>query len=190
MEICAPAPVTETGVVVLIPEMVTALAVVSELRAAFVTLGVKSNAFGVVSAASVVTDHTLSVEPMDTVAVWAVEKEALEVRRTARVWPLLMVPLLPHAPPATLICGLPCPATLTSPGQPAGIPLMVTAEAVVRVESAAFVALVNVNALDEPLPYVPVTPSSCDPQRKFAAVNCGSLVFRSAASVHSPASSF
>jgi hypothetical protein len=175
---------------VLIPEMVTALAVVSVLSAAFVTLGVKSNAFGVVSAASVVTDHTLSVEPMETVAVWAVEKEALEVRRTARVWPLVTLPLVPHAPPAIDICGLPWPATLTSPGQPAGIPLMVTAEAVVSVESAAFVALVKVKALDEPLPNVPVTPSSWEPQRRFAAVNCGSFEFRNAASVQSPASSF
>ncbi|OYW53717.1 MAG: hypothetical protein B7Y80_15590 [Hyphomicrobium sp. 32-62-53] len=99
MEICAPVPVTETGVVVLMPVMVTALAVVSVLRAAFVKFGVKSNATGVVSAASVVTLHASVTPPTVTVAVIAVENEALEVRRTANVWPLVIFPLVPHAPP-------------------------------------------------------------------------------------------
>lgn len=99
IEICAPVPVTETGVVALMPVIVTALAVVRVLRAAFVTFGVKSNATGVVSAASVVTLHVSVTPPTVTVAVIAVENEALEVRRTANVWPLVMLPLVPHAPP-------------------------------------------------------------------------------------------
>lgn len=99
MEICAPAPVTETGVVVLIPEMVTTLAVVSVLRAAFVTLGVKSNASGVVSAGRVVTLHVSVTPPTSTVPVIPVLNAALEVRRIASVWPLVMLPLVPQAPP-------------------------------------------------------------------------------------------
>lgn len=69
----------------MMPVMVTALAVVSVLSAAFVTFGVKSNATGVVSAASVATLHVSLTPPTSTVAVIAVENEALEVRRTANV---------------------------------------------------------------------------------------------------------
>lgn len=142
------------------------------------------------STAIVVTVHVSSVDPSATVAVCAVLKDALDVSRTANVWPLAMLPDVPQAPPLMDICGAPCPDTSTSPGQPAGMPLMVMALAVVKVESEAFVASVNVKALEDPLPYVPVTPRRLSPQRMLEALNCGSFVFRSAASVHSPASSF
>ncbi|OYW53718.1 MAG: hypothetical protein B7Y80_15595 [Hyphomicrobium sp. 32-62-53] len=118
------------------PLMVTADAVVSVLRFAFVTFGVKSNASGVVSTGSVVTLHVSVTPPTFTVAVIAVENEALEVSRTATVWPLVMFPLVTHAPPAIEICA---PAPVTDTGVVVLMPLIVTALAVVSVLRFAFV---------------------------------------------------
>ena len=56
------------------------------------------------------------------------------VRRTARVWLFVIVPLVAQAPPLMLICGLPSPETVTGAGLPS--PVMVTAVAVHRVFSA------------------------------------------------------
>lgn len=113
MEICAPAPVTETGVLVLMPEIVTAVAVVSVPGLAFVTFGVKSNAVGVVSAASVVTDQSSVTPPTSIVAECAVENALAEVRRTSSVWPLVILPLVTQLPPLMRIWGLPSPLTDT-----------------------------------------------------------------------------
>ncbi|MBN8913509.1 MAG: hypothetical protein J0H65_15910 [Rhizobiales bacterium] len=94
------------------------------------------NAFGVVSAASVVTLHASVTPPTFTVAVMAVEKEALEVRRTASVCPLVILPDVPQAPPAMEICA---PVPVTETGVVVLMPVMVTALAVVSVLRAAFV---------------------------------------------------
>ena len=53
------------------------------------------------------------------------------VRRTARDWPSVMVPLVAQAPPLMLICGLPSPYTVT--GTPVVIPVMVTVSEVIKV---------------------------------------------------------
>jgi hypothetical protein len=49
---------------------------------------------------SVVTLHISVTPPTFTVAVMMVSYEALEVRRTASVCPLVIFPDVPHAPPA------------------------------------------------------------------------------------------
>lgn len=73
----------------------------------------------------VVTDHVSLTPPTVTVVATAVLLEGLEVRRTARVWPFVIVPDAPHAPPLIETCGLPCPLTetLTGPSYPAGVML-------------------------------------------------------------------
>ena len=86
IDICAPVPVTETGVLVLMPLMVIAVAVVSVEGFAPVT-SANVNALGVVSAGSVVTLHVSVTPPTFTVAVMAVLNEALEVRRSLNVCP-------------------------------------------------------------------------------------------------------
>lgn len=111
IDICAPVPVTDTGVVVLMPLMVTGFDVTSVLCVAPVT-SVKVNALGVVSAATVATLHTSVTPPTFTVAVIVVVIELLDVRRTASVCPLVMVPDVPHAPPLIDICA-PVPVTDT-----------------------------------------------------------------------------
>ena len=64
--------------------------------------------------ARVVTLQLSVTPPMVTVAVRAVEKDALDVKRTAIVWPGVIVPDVVQAPPLIEICGEPEPVTLTA----------------------------------------------------------------------------
>jgi hypothetical protein len=64
--------------------------------------------------ARVVTDQVSLTPPIVTVAVSAVLKDPLEVRRTEMVWPGVIVPDVPHVPPLMLISGLPDPVTDTA----------------------------------------------------------------------------
>ena len=79
-----PAPLTETGVLVFIPLMVIAVAVVSVLKFAPVT-SANVKAAGVVSGPTVVTDHSLVTPPTETIAVLSTPGLASLVKRTASV---------------------------------------------------------------------------------------------------------
>jgi hypothetical protein len=107
--------------------------------------------------ARVVTLQLSVTPPTFTVALNTVENDALEVRRTASVWPLAIVPLVTHAPPLIEICGLPDP--LTDTGVLVLIPLIVIAAAVVRVLRFAPVTSANVNAFGVLSHVTTVTPA-------------------------------
>jgi hypothetical protein len=106
------APVTDTLAVPVSPTIVMALDVESVFSATSVR-SANVNASGVVSFPNVVTAHVSLTLPTVIVAVNPVLQAALEVRRTARVWPFVMLPEVTHAPPAIDICGEPEPLTET-----------------------------------------------------------------------------
>ena len=83
-------PVTEIGVVVLMPAMVTALDVFTVETPAFVT-STKLKGLGVVSAGTVVALKSAATPPMVSVAIVAVAGVAELVWRTATIWPLVTV---------------------------------------------------------------------------------------------------
>jgi hypothetical protein len=60
-------------------------------------------------------------EPTVTVALSIVLLDALLVRRTPKLWPLVIVPLVTHDPPLMRICGLP---PLTETGTLPVMPVM------------------------------------------------------------------
>src|ERR1019366_10009954 len=62
----------------------------------------------------VVVVQLVLLPPTVTVAVNTVLAEPLVVIRTFKVWPDVIEPKVPHAPPLTLICGLPLPETETA----------------------------------------------------------------------------
>lgn len=80
------------------------------------------------AAARVVTLHVSVTPPTFTVAVIAVEKNALEVSRTRKVWPFVMFPAVPHVPPLIEICA---PVPLTDTGVEVLMPVIVTVFAAV-----------------------------------------------------------
>ena len=108
----SPSPLTDTAVASLIPVRVRVLAVVSVLRATSLW-SVKLKASGVVSCARVVTAQVSLTPPTVTVAERVALKSAALVRRTARVWPGVSVPLETQGPPLRLISGSPSPLTVT-----------------------------------------------------------------------------
>jgi hypothetical protein len=73
-------------------------------------------------AALVVTLQTSVTPPTFTVAVIAVEFDELDVRRTARVWPFVILPDVAHAPPLMETCA---PVPVTETGVVVLMPLMV-----------------------------------------------------------------
>lgn len=91
--------------------MLTALGAVQVLE---LTVQVAPLATVQLFAARVVTLHVSETPPTVTVAVIAVENDALDVKRTAIVWPGVIVPDVVQAPPLMEICGEPEPVTLTA----------------------------------------------------------------------------
>src|SRR5689334_3731466 len=85
------------------------------------------------------------VLPITTTALNVVLALPLLVRRTAIVLPELSTPVVAHAPPLMLICGLPPPDTdtLMAALHPDGVMVLL----VYIVESDALVTLVKLNAL-------------------------------------------
>ena len=143
-----PSPLTVTAAPSLMPLMVSVLAVVRVLRA-MPLWSVKLKGSGMKSAARVVTSQVSLTPPTVTVVLRVVLKVAALVKRTARVWLFMIVPLVAQAPPAILICGLPSPVTVTgeAPSMAGPSPVMVTAVAVRRVLKGTLVWSVKVKAL-------------------------------------------
>lgn len=93
--------------------------------------------------ARVVTLQLSVTPPTFTVALIAVENDALDVSRTARVWPFVIFPLVTHAPPLILIVA---PVPVTETGVDVLIPLIEIAAAVVSVEGFVPATSVKVKA--------------------------------------------
>ena len=65
-------------------------------------------------AARVVTDQLSVAPPTVTVAERALEKAFADVNLTRKLWPLVIVPDVAHAPPLMETVGLPVPLTDTA----------------------------------------------------------------------------
>lgn len=94
--------------------------------------------------ARVVTLQLSVTPPTFTVALIAVENDALDVSRTAKVWPLLMLPDVTQLPPLMLMVA---PVPVTETGVDVLMPLIEIAAAVVRVLGFAPVTSAKVKAL-------------------------------------------
>ena len=87
-------------------------------------------------AARVVTLQLSVTPPTFTVAVMAVLKDAELVRRTASVWPLVIVPLVTQLPPLMLMVA---PVPVTETGVVVLMPEIVIVFDVVSIDSSTFV---------------------------------------------------
>ena len=142
IDICGlPEPVTLTAAPASYP--VGVIAVEAESVDRFTPVrSVKLKAFGVVSAARVVTLQLSVTVPTVTVVLTAVENDALEVRRTSRVCPFVIVPDVTQLPPLMRKLAPPVAETLVA----VLMPLIVTLLDAVSVLGSAPVTSVKVKA--------------------------------------------
>src|SRR5690606_4326375 len=105
MRYSPPPPAIEVATLPVIPVIWTMFDEISVFSATSVW-SVKLRLVGVVSWPSVVTSHWSLPVPIVTVALFIVLNDALLVRRTSRLWPLVIVvgPAV-HDPPFTRTCG-------------------------------------------------------------------------------------